>query len=222
MHKAYQKYQEETGDNASEAEFRGKYEPEYTHKLLTKEDIKSIANAIFKFNDSLDTQCRRFRLGIGNVTGNIEDKEQNEWQIRRIYAKEDDPFYGKRVRKGETIYGIYLTPQLLNKYIEITDEIFGFIRDGLGITAKEKDGKTGSYVEVSNTKRLDTRRRADGSVINAIWNQNGNEPFRISGPDSAATDMSHIRLKALPAVIVKMMSRAMAYEKVVEVTDEKG
>lgn len=222
MHKAYQKYQEETGDNASEAEFRGKYEPEYTHKLLTKEDIKSIANAIFKFNDSLDAQCRRFRLGIGNVTGNIEGKEQNEWQIRRIYTKEDDPFYGKRVRKGETIYGIYLTPQLLNKYIGITDEIFGFIRDGLGITAKEKDGKTGSYVEVSNTKRLDTRRRADGSVINAIWNKNGNEPFRISGPDSAATDMSHIRLKALPAVIVKMMSRAMAYEKVVEVTDEKG
>lgn len=222
MHKTYQKYQEEAGDNASEAEFRGKYEPEYTHKLLTKEDIKSIANAIFKFNDSLDTQCRRFRLGIGNVTGNIEGKEQNEWQIRRIYAKEDNPFYGKRVRKGETIYGIYLTPQLLNKYIGITDEIFGFIRDGLSITAKEKDGKTGSYVEVSNTKRLDTRRRADGSVINAIWNQNGNEPFRISGPDSAATDMSHIRLKALPAVIVKMMSRAMAYEKVVEVTDEKG
>lgn len=222
MHKAYQKYQEEAGDNASEAEFRKKYEPEYTHKLLTKEDIKSIAQAIFKFNDSLDTQCRRFRLGIGNVTGNIEGKEQNEWQIRRIYAKEDDPFYGRRVRKGETIYGIYLTPQLLNKYIEITDEIFGFIRDGLGITAKEKDGKTGSYVEVSKTKRLDTRRRADGSVINAIWNQNGNEPFRISGPDSAATDMSHIRLKALPAVIVRMMSRAMAYEKVVEVTDEKG
>ena len=222
MHKAYQKYQEEAGDNASEAEFRGKYEPEYTHKLLTKEDIKSIANAIFKFNDSLDTQCRRFRLGIGNVTGNIQGKEQNEWQIRRIYAKEDNPFYGKRVRKGETIYGIYLTPQLLNKYIEITDEIFGFIRDGLGITAKEKDGKTGSYVEVSKTRRLDTRRRADGSVINVIWSQNGNEPFRISGPDSAATDMSHIRLKALPAVIVKMMSRAMAYEKVVEVTDEKG
>lgn len=222
MHKAYQKYQEEAGDNASEAEFRKKYEPEYTHKLLTKEDIKSIAQAVFKFNDSLDTQCRRFRLGIGNVTGNIEGKEQNEWQIRRIYAKEDDPFYGKRVRKGETIYGIYLTPQLLNKYIEITDEIFGFIRDGLGITAKEKDGKTGSYVEISKTKRLDTRRRADGSVINAIWNQNGNEPFRISGPDSAATDMSHIRLKALPAVIVRMMSRAMAYEKVVEVTDEKG
>lgn len=222
MHKAYQKYQEEAGDNASEAEFRGKYEPEYTHKLLTKEDIKSIANAIFKFNDSLDTQCRRFRLGIGNVTGNIEGKEQNEWQIRRIYANGDNPFYGRRVRKGETIYGIYLTPQLLNKYIEITDEIFGFIRDGLGITAKEKDEKTGSYVEVSNTKRLDTRRRVDGSVINAIWNQNGNEPFRISGPDSAATDMSHIRLKALPAVIVRMMSRAMAYEKVVEVTDEEG
>lgn len=221
MHKAYQKYQEEAGDGASEAEFRKKYEPEYTHKLLTKEDIKSIAQAIFKFNDSLDTQCRRFRLGIGNVTGNIEGKEQNEWQIRRIYANGDNPFYGRRVRKGETIYGIYLTPQLLNKYIGITDEIFGFIRDGLGITAKEKDEKTGSYVEVSSTKRLDTRRRADGSVINAIWNQNGNEPFRISGPDSAATDMSHIRLKALPAVIVRMMSRAMAYEKVVEVTDEK-
>lgn len=130
LHDEYVKYHEQNPDK-TETDF----EEDFQSKAGSS-NTDQLACAIIQFNNSLDSGCRRFRLGIGNKTtnqigevsldlrGKVAKRERNGFQIRRI-NKTDTGMYSEE--KGN-VYGIYLTPDMFYDFKESTQEIINIIK----------------------------------------------------------------------------------------------
>lgn len=181
-------------------------------------NIHKLAVAINEFNNSLDSTCRRFRLGIGNITtseegstsaelrGKTPGETRNRHQIRRIYASEEG-VYQNEVKDGKHVYGIYLTPDLFNDFDTSTQEIYniiGKLGDG-GLEIRAVNKETGESRPIDPNIRLSSKFvNAEGkteTLVYALFNSG----FTIND-DAAALKL----MRKLPSILLKIGGRAIA------------
>lgn len=95
---------------------------------VTKEQIARIQ----RFNNETCKNIHQFRLG-GSTHG---------FQIQTIVGVDVDTYYKQlgvnKPKSAKNIYGVYLTPKTLNKYVELIQKVFDvFNNDSLGINLDE-------------------------------------------------------------------------------------
>ena len=221
LHEAYQNWRKiDANKDKSEDDFQ-------TYFAATRFDgvdlnIHKLAVAVNEFNNSLDSSCRRFRLGIGNITtseeghtsaelrGKTPGETRNRHQIRRIYASENG-VYKNEIAAGKHVYGIYLTPDLFDDFNASTREIYNII-DKLGeggLEIRTVNKKTGASRRVDPNIRLSSKfineEGKTETLVYALFNSDTNSGYTIND-DAAALKL----MRKLPSILLKIGGRAIA------------
>lgn len=174
-------------------------------KQLSEQNWK-IAEQILKFNENCNGLVREFRLGTGN--------DNRGYIVRDLQLPEGNALYqkiGKKERKNEKIYGIYINLSTLHHMTEMTNELCNQLF-GVGDNAYYQitDSK-GNIISQDENIAQD---KFEG-YIEAIRKNSEGAPFKIVGGE-----FTENMLKTIPLAITKITKRSIAYGKTVE--NEKG
>ena len=97
---------------------RKKYIDEKTYREGVSEEAKAKLKILWDFNDSLSSSVREFRLGYD---------DNNGLRIRALTnIASDNPFYSEKIKKlkNKTIMGVYIRPDLAQKYLDTLNALF--------------------------------------------------------------------------------------------------
>lgn len=225
MHDIYQKL--DIGKNKNN-KFKDRQHPtneEYENAVITafgKDSEKSkIAQAIFNFNNIyIDSRCKQFRLGAGrSVQNNGQISDYNGWIIRKLNLSNDSLYLkDSSDNKNKDIYGIYLTPNTLNRMINMTEELctqlFG-----------PKENPYYTLIDPLTNKPFGematiTMRGKNPGYLQTIYENGININVRrepganLESVDNIG-DVSNLLIKAIPLNLVKIAQRSIAYGKTV-------
>lgn len=234
LHESYVEWNKnESNKNKTEIEFQQEFANASLPGLDPRTDIFKLAVAINKFNNSLDNQCKRFRLGIGNITSSESgqtsidfrglDKNgstRNMHQIRRMNVS-DSGLYSNQVKSGQHVYGIYLTPDLFNQFDKSTSEIYNIIEE-MGIQIKSHNADTHEESDLDMDYHIDRNTIIDGkqvSTVVALFKnlENPGNGLRISNDPEAK-----LLLRKLPSILLRLGGRAHALRLAKVETDSEG
>lgn len=234
LHESYVKWNQiDSNKTKTETDFQQEFANASIEGLDSHSDVFKLAVAINKFNNSLDNQCRRFRLGIGNVTSGERGQTsidfrgldrngsmRNMHQIRRLNVSEHG-LYANEVKNGTHVYGIYLTPDLFNQFDESTTEIYNIIEE-MGVQIKSYNGDTHEESDIDEDRHIERKQIIDGkevSTVVALFKnlENAGNGLRISNDPEA-----QVLLRKLPTILLRLGGRAHALRLATEQTDSDG
>lgn len=232
LHDAYHQYLQSLSSDINEA-----------RKLATEEKFrefyrqngkyKDIAERVWDFNDNLgksikslpsgdiDWGTRQFRLGIGNETEvevfnskntTVKQNKRNGFQIRKMQVNSNNAFYSEI---KDDVYGIYLTPEEIDKQLEILELLFDRIspefklskNDGQPYKADQfidfdQNGSPSGFV----TLLRNSTPEGNPLDVNIVTNTNDPRPSKL--------------IHHLPNILSKIGKRAIAYSKTYEKPDK--
>ena len=143
-----------------------KYIDEKTYRNGVNKDVKSKLEILWKFNDSLSESVREFRLGY-DINNGV--------RIRTLTnISNNNPFYGEKLKKSKkSIQGIYIMPDLAQKYLDTLNTLFDNVINQLIPTNRDSS----FYIdkeETLNDKWFNEKVEDHTSMSISGFDENGN------------------------------------------------